>query len=140
MDNEHNNQLCIKRLQQVLGLRGRQGWPHGMCYGCVAGSQIRDLALMMGADGACMCLDKAHGSNPSLNSLDDMVGRDWCCQRVKSSRCNADALSSRTCNTILVECLVVDTYVNIASRVRQWLASPQHMYINLIGRRQDEGF
>ena len=56
---------------------GRE-WPHSMCHGCATGSQIQDLALILGADGACMGLDKDCGTNSSPNPLGGMFGRDWC--------------------------------------------------------------
>ena len=57
---------------------------------------------MLGADGACMGLNKARGTNPSPNPLGDMLGRDWCRRRGKRSRYNLTSLSLRTCNTILL--------------------------------------
>ena len=58
-DHKRNNQLYMKRLQQVLGLWGRREWPHSVRHGCAVVSQIQDPALMLGVDGARMCLDKA---------------------------------------------------------------------------------
>ena len=111
----------IKHLQQVSGLWGRQEWPHNVRHGC--------------ADGACMGLNKAHGTNPLPNPLGGMFEQDWCRRGGKRSRYNVNFLSSRTCNMIFVDCLVQDAYGNVAIRIGRLLASLQHMYINQIGRR-----
>ena len=134
-DNERKNQLYTKHLQQVLGLQGRRGRPYDMYYGCVTRAQIQDPTLMLGADGARMGLNKAHGTNLSPNPSGDMLGRVLCRRRGKRSRYNVNSSSLRTCNTMFVECLVVDACVNVASRVGRLLTHTQHMYINRIIRR-----
>jgi hypothetical protein len=116
-DHKRNNQLYMKRLQQVLGLWGRQEWPHSVRHGCAVVSQIQDLALMLGADGAHMGLDEARGTNLSPNPLVDMLGRGWCRRGGKRSRYDVNLSSSRTCNTIFVDCLVQDAYDNVAIRI-----------------------
>ena len=85
-----------KHLQQVLGLWGRREWPHSLRHGCVAVSQIQDPALVLGADGVRMALDQAHGTNPSSNPLEDMLGRDRCRLGGKRSRYDVNLLSSST--------------------------------------------
>ena len=107
----------MKRLQQVLGLWGRREWPHSVRHGCAVVSQIQDPALMLGADGAHMGLHEARGTNPSPNPLVDMLGRGWCRRGGKRSRYDVNLLSSRTCNTIFVDCLVQDAYDNVAIRI-----------------------
>ena len=107
----------MKRLQQVLGLWGRQEWPHSVRHGCAVVSQIQDLALMLGADGAHMGLDEARGTNPSHNPLGDRLGRDWYHQGGNRSRYDVNLLSSRTCNTIFVDCLVQDAYGTVVIRI-----------------------
>ena len=69
-----------------------------------------------------------------------MLGRDWCRRGGKRSRYDTNSLSSRTCNTIFVECLVQDAYGNVAVRQGRLLASPQDMYINRIRRRREKRF
>ena len=113
LDHKRNNQLYMKRLQQVSGLWGRQEWPHSLRHNCVAVSQIQHPALMRGADGARMGLGKARGTNLSLNPLGDMLGRNWCRRGGKRSRYNVNVSSSRTCNTICIDCLVHNAYGNV---------------------------
>ena len=86
------------------GCMGRRGRTQVICYACVAGSQIQDPALMLGTEGACMGLDKARGTNPSPNPLGDTLGRNMSHRRGKRSRYDVNSLSSRTCDTIFVEC------------------------------------
>ena len=88
-----------------------------MRHDCEAGSQIQDPALMLGADGAHMCLHEARGTNSSPNPLVDMLGRGWCRRGGKRSRYDVNSSSSRICDTTFVECLVVDEYGNVAIRV-----------------------
>ena len=62
---ERDNQLLIKRPQQVPGPREGRGWPRGAHFGLGAGSQIRDPAPMPGADEAGVGGDDARSTNPS---------------------------------------------------------------------------
>ena len=96
---------------------GQQRWPHGTRSSWMAGSQIQDPALMRGAGGARLGPDKANTTALSPNPLGDMLGRDWCRRRGKRSRCDVNLLSLRTCNTVFIECLVVDAHCNVAIRV-----------------------
>ena len=109
--------------------------PHNLCHGCVTVSQIQDPALILGVDGAQMVLDEAHDTNTLPNLWGGMLGTDWSCQEGKKSRFDVNLLSSGTCNTIFVDCLVQDAYGNVAVRQGRLLASPQDMYINRIRRR-----
>ena len=68
---------------------------------------------MLGVDGAFMDLDGSHGTNQSPNPLGDMLGRDWCHRGGKRSRYNVNSASSRTRNSIFIQCLVVYEYGNI---------------------------
>ena len=115
-DHERNNQLYSKHLQQVLRLRGRWEWSHSMGHGCVAGSQIQDPVLMLGVDGAYMGLNEARDTNPQSYPLGGMLGRDWFRRGGKMSRYDV-SFSSRTCNTIFVDCIVQDAYGNVVIRI-----------------------
>ena len=108
-------------------------------WGCGGGKNdctacVQYPALMLGADDARMSLGEARSTNPSSNPLGDILGRDWCHRGGKRSCYNVNS-SSCTCNRIFVDCLVQDAYGNVAIRILTLLASPQHMYINQIGRR-----
>ena len=129
MVHKRDNQLYIKRLQQVSGLWERQEWPHNLHHSCAAVFHIQDTALMLGVDGACMGLDKACSTNRLLNPLRNMFERDWSRRGGKRSYYDVNLLSSRTCNTHFVDCLVQDAYGNVAIKI-EMLTSPQHMYIN----------
>ena len=104
---ERDNQLLIKRTQQVPGPRKGREWPCCAHFGLGAGSQIRDPAPKLGADEVGVGGDDARRANPSPQPLADMLGRDWCHRGRKRSRCDANSSPSRTCNTILSVRLMV---------------------------------
>ena len=84
---------------------------------CATVSQFQDPALILGVDGVRMGLEKAHGTDLLPNSLGDMLGKNWCRQRGKRSHYGVNLLSSCTCDTIFVECLVVDECGNVTIRI-----------------------
>ena len=96
------------------------------------------------ADAGCgWC---SHGPRQSLRhhsvtlSLGGPVGKELVPPGRKKEPLRCELLSSRNCNTIFVECLVQNEYGNVTIRIGRLLASPQHMYINRIGRRRERRF
>ena len=90
---ERDNQLLIKRTQQVPGPREGREWPCCAHFGLGVGSQIRDPALKLGADEVGVGNDDARSANPSPQPLADMLGRDWCRRgQKKQLRCKFIAI------------------------------------------------